>query len=51
MLDVMYEIPNKTNVKKVIVTQNCINKGERPIIVMADGAAAATPTPTSAESA
>lgn len=38
MLDVMYDIPNKADVKKVIVTRNCIEKGERPIVMMADGA-------------
>ncbi|HRK03094.1 MAG TPA: ATP-dependent Clp protease ATP-binding subunit ClpX [Oligoflexia bacterium] len=37
MLDVMYDIPNKADVKKVIVTRNCIEKGERPIVMMADG--------------
>ncbi len=39
MLDVMFEIPNKENVKKVIVTKNCISKGERPIVVMSDAKA------------
>lgn len=37
MLEVMYELPAKTNVKKCIVTKNTILKGERPVIVFADG--------------
>ena len=40
MLEVMYELPAKTDVKKCIITKNVITKGERPIIVMADPAAA-----------
>ncbi|MGK5088664.1 ATP-dependent Clp protease ATP-binding subunit ClpX [Bdellovibrionota bacterium FG-2] len=38
MLEVMYELPAKTNIKKCIVTQNTILKGERPIMVLSDGA-------------
>ena len=37
MLEVMYELPAKGNVKKCIVTKNTILKGERPVMVMADG--------------
>jgi ATP-dependent Clp protease ATP-binding subunit ClpX len=37
MLEVMYELPAKTGVKKCIVTKNTILKGERPVIVFADG--------------
>lgn len=44
MLDVMYEIPNRQDVKKVIVTKNCVSKGERPIVVMSDGATKAPKT-------
>ncbi len=41
MLEVMYELPAKTNVKKCIVTENTILKGERPIMVLSEGAEAA----------
>jgi len=37
MLEVMYELPAKTNVKKCVVTKSTILKGERPVIVFADG--------------
>jgi ATP-dependent Clp protease ATP-binding subunit ClpX len=37
MLEVMYDLPAKSDVKKCIVTKNSILKGERPILVMADG--------------
>src|SRR5580704_8907076 len=37
MLEVMYELPAKSNVKKCIVTKNTILKGERPVLVLADG--------------
>ncbi|MBI2606446.1 MAG: ATP-dependent Clp protease ATP-binding subunit ClpX [Deltaproteobacteria bacterium] len=36
MLDVMFEVPNKSNVKKVVLTRNCISRGERPLVVMSD---------------
>jgi len=45
MLEVMYELPAKTGVKKCIVTKNAILKGERPVVVLADG----TETPRTAE--
>ncbi len=38
MLDVMFDIPNKENVKKVIVTKNCVSRAEKPLIVMSDKA-------------
>lgn len=38
MLDVMFEVPNKENVKKVVVTKNCVSRQEKPLIVMADKA-------------
>ncbi len=47
MLDVMYDLPAKTDVKKCVVTKNTINKGERPVLVLGD--ANATP-PTGAVS-
>ncbi|MEW6056818.1 MAG: ATP-dependent Clp protease ATP-binding subunit ClpX [Bdellovibrionota bacterium] len=48
MLDVMYDIPNKANVKKVIVTKNCVTKGERPTVIMAEGTPAAGSSSSSA---
>jgi ATP-dependent Clp protease ATP-binding subunit ClpX len=36
MLEVMYDLPAKTDVKKCIVTENVILKGEQPILVLAD---------------
>jgi ATP-dependent Clp protease ATP-binding subunit ClpX len=41
MLDVMYDIPNKANVKKVVVTKECIAKQGKPEIVYAEGTPAA----------
>jgi len=43
MLDVMYEIPNRTNVKKVLVHKDCIAKGGKPTIVLQEGSGATTP--------
>lgn len=37
MLEVMYELPAKSEVKKCIVTKNTITKGERPVLVLSDG--------------
>lgn len=37
MLDVMFETPSRTDIKKVIVTKACIDDNEPPIIVTADG--------------
>jgi len=56
MLEVMYDLPAKGNVKKCIVTKNVVLKGERPVMMLADGTEAAktsttTTTPTKAESA
>jgi ATP-dependent Clp protease ATP-binding subunit ClpX len=36
MLEVMYELPTKPNVKKCIVTKDTILKGQRPVMVEAD---------------
>lgn len=44
MLEVMYELPAKSEVKKCIVTKNTIEKGERPILMLADGTKADAPT-------
>ncbi|MFZ9595552.1 MAG: ATP-dependent Clp protease ATP-binding subunit ClpX [Bdellovibrionia bacterium] len=37
MLEVMYELPAKGHVKKCIITKNVILKGERPVMLLADG--------------
>lgn len=37
MLEVMYDLPSKTHVKKCIVTKNMVLKGERPVMMLADG--------------
>jgi ATP-dependent Clp protease ATP-binding subunit ClpX len=37
MLEVMYDLPAKNNVKKCIVTKNVVLKGERPVMLLADG--------------
>ena len=34
MLEVMYDIPSKGNIKKVIVHKDCITKGEKPTIIL-----------------
>lgn len=36
MLEVMYDLPGKTNVKKCIITKNVIEKGERPVLVLSE---------------
>ena len=36
MLEVMYDLPAKTNVKKCIVTKNAVIKGERPVLVLSE---------------
>ena len=43
----------ETNIKKCIVTKNVDSKGERPVLMLADGtqATADTPTAEKAESA
>jgi ATP-dependent Clp protease ATP-binding subunit ClpX len=56
MLEVMYDLPAKSNVKKCIVTKNVVLKGERPVMLLADGTEArfgeSTPPPAEkAESA
>src|SRR3954471_18631285 len=57
MLEVMYELPAKSHVKKCVVTKNVVLKGERPVMMLADGTdAAKVPEPapqaaTKAESA
>ncbi|MBI4925946.1 MAG: ATP-dependent Clp protease ATP-binding subunit ClpX [Bdellovibrio sp.] len=54
MLDVMYDLPARSNVKKCLVTQNTILKGDRPVIVLSEEPVS-TPSseniPDSAESA
>ena len=33
MLDIMYEIPSQTNIKEVVVNEDVVTKGEKPLIV------------------
>ncbi|MNY77753.1 ATP-dependent Clp protease ATP-binding subunit ClpX [compost metagenome] len=33
MLDIMYDIPSKNNVKEVIIDDNVINDGAQPMLV------------------
>jgi ATP-dependent Clp protease ATP-binding subunit ClpX len=33
MLDIMYELPGQTNVKEVVISEEVITNGERPILV------------------
>jgi ATP-dependent Clp protease ATP-binding subunit ClpX len=37
MLEVMYELPAKTGIKKCVISANVILKGERPVLVLQDG--------------
>ena len=37
MLEVMYELPTRSNVKKCVVTKDVILKGERPMMIYKDG--------------
>jgi ATP-dependent Clp protease ATP-binding subunit ClpX len=45
MLEVMYDLPAKNNVKKCIVTKNVILRSERPVMVYGEGTDATTPPP------
>jgi ATP-dependent Clp protease ATP-binding subunit ClpX len=49
MLEVMYELPANSKIKKCVVTKNSIMKGERPIMV--EGTGADTAEKTAAEPA
>lgn len=51
MLEVMYDLPAQTDVKKCIVTKNVISKGDRPILLLADGSKKVERDPNKAESA
>jgi len=52
MLEVMYELPTKTNIKKCIVTKDVIMSHARPIMVVSDGSeAVATIAKTGTEKA
>jgi ATP-dependent Clp protease ATP-binding subunit ClpX len=33
MLDIMYEVPSAVGVREVVVNEDVINKGERPLLV------------------
>jgi ATP-dependent Clp protease ATP-binding subunit ClpX len=51
MLEVMYELPAKTEIKKCVITQDVITSGARPTLVMNDGTEAKRATAEKAESA
>jgi ATP-dependent Clp protease ATP-binding subunit ClpX len=53
MLEVMYDLPSQAEVKKCIITKNTVLKGERPVVVFADGTEQKAPSksPEKAESA
>ena len=51
MLEVMYELPAKTDVKKCIITAATILKGERPVMVLKDGAEEMKPVVVAAAAA
>ncbi len=51
MLEVMYDLPANSEVKKCIVTKNVITKGERPVLVLSDGTHATGTPKASAEKA
>ena len=38
MLDIMYEIPSRDDIKKVIITRACIDEGGTPALVLAEAA-------------
>ena len=50
MLEMMYDLPNKGNVKKCIITKSVITKGEKPILVLADESEQKTEPPAGASS-
>jgi ATP-dependent Clp protease ATP-binding subunit ClpX len=41
LLDVMFELPSRTDVSKCVVTKECISKGQRPTLVTSAGPEAA----------
>ncbi|MEZ4871785.1 MAG: ATP-dependent Clp protease ATP-binding subunit ClpX [Bdellovibrionales bacterium] len=51
MLDIMFEIPSKENVKEVIITDKVVTEGAPPELVMKDGSEASLTSSSSAESA
>jgi ATP-dependent protease Clp ATPase subunit len=36
MTDIMYEIPSRSDIKRVIITEGAIDKGEGPTLVLTD---------------
>ena len=36
MLDVMYEVPSRIDITKVLITKDVINKKEKPLLVTVD---------------
>src|SRR5204863_742262 len=37
LLDVMFELPSRTDVTKCVITKECISKGQRPTLVTSAG--------------
>ncbi len=33
MLDIMYEVPSKANIKEVVINEEVVSKGDSPLIV------------------
>jgi ATP-dependent Clp protease ATP-binding subunit ClpX len=33
MLEIMYEVPSKVGVKEIVVNEDVVTKGERPLVV------------------
>jgi len=36
LLDVMYELPNLTNIEKCLITKDTVEKGQKPIYIEKD---------------
>jgi ATP-dependent Clp protease ATP-binding subunit ClpX len=36
MLDIMYELPNKKDIEKCVITRDVVEKGEEPIFLKAE---------------
>jgi ATP-dependent Clp protease ATP-binding subunit ClpX len=41
MLDIMYDVPSKRNVREIVISEDVINKSEAPLVVMAKEAESA----------
>jgi ATP-dependent Clp protease ATP-binding subunit ClpX len=34
MLDIMYDVPSRRNVQEIVISEDVIEKGEQPIVVL-----------------